>query len=141
MSEVLTTFPRFPNRRSATDLSLGVTKQYIHVQTFQPLYDQTTECIANCRDCYTTCVICISQHPGEPMMADCIKTCLDCIATTQASIHLMSATSPLYAQACALCADACERCYNACKDMDNEFCRQCAEACRKCAESCRAMAA
>lgn len=116
-------------------------KQSKRMRAFEPLYDQTTACIADCRDCYTTCVICISQHPGEPMVAGCIKTCLDCIATTQAAIHLLSATSPLHAQACALGAEACQRCYDECKSHDNPFCQQCAEACNKCLQSCRAMAA
>ena len=109
--------------------------------TFQGVSPEMADCIRNCQNCYTTCVICISQHPGEKTMADCIKTCLDCIATTQASFHLMAAGSPLHKQACALCLEACERCYEACKDMDNPYCKQCAEACQKCIESCRAMAA
>ena len=43
--------------------------------TFQGISPEMADCIRNCQNCYTTCVICISQHPGEEMMADCIKTC------------------------------------------------------------------
>lgn len=111
------------------------------MKTFEGIDQRIADCIDNCNDCYTTCVLCISQHPGKEMMAACIKTCLDCIATCQTSVHLMSAGSPLHKQACALNADACERCYNECKDMDNPYCKQCAEACKRCMESCRAMAA
>ena len=111
------------------------------MKTFEGLSADMATCIDNCNTCYTACVICIREHAGEKMMADCIKACLDCIGTTRTSAHLMSTGSPLHHQACGLCADACERCYNTCKEMDNPFCQQCAEACKQCMESCRAMAA
>ena len=138
---ILTICLASPNEAPGGGDTQGVTKQPTNMTSFQPLSDKVVACIQDTQACYTTCVICISQHPGEQMMAECIKTCLDCIATTQACGHLMAAQSPLAKQACTMCADSCERCYNECKKHDNPSCKQCAEACRKCMESCRAMAA
>ena len=109
--------------------------------SYEGVSAEMATCIQNCRDCYATCVLCIANHSGEPMMAECIASCLDCVETARACIHLMLTGSALQPQGCALQAAAAERCYNECKRHDNPFCRQCAEACERSLASCRAMAA
>ena len=102
---------------------------------------QMQECIAQCLQCYQTCLHEAMNHcleaGGKHVEPRHFRLMIDCAELCRTAAHFMLSSNELHQRVCAVCAEVCDACAKNCEsvgDMD-----ECVEVCRKCADSCRSM--
>jgi hypothetical protein len=109
------------------------------------LTPEMRQCVANCLDCYSTCLETATHClilGGEHASPKHQRLLQDCAAICQTSAGFLLRTSHYHEMTCGVCSKICSDCAQECERLGagDQVMQKCAAACRRCAESCSHMA-